>query len=108
MKGISFSFARRCELSSPAWGDLLRTELRAVAMIASGGILTYRAWRGLGARLEAHADHLKSTGTIPSQHGRVWRDGVAVRQYRRLRSMQHQAQALAQVAALLEDDRRCN
>lgn len=108
MKHLEFSFAQRCEFSSPAWGDLRRTELRAVSMLSLGRVLTYDAWRGLSARLKSHADQLRSVSTIPSQHGRVWKDGVAIRLYRRLRSMQQQADALAQVAALLEDDRRCN
>lgn len=102
-KHIPMDFDTRCRHSSPAWGRLDRAEMRAVAMITSGRILTASAWRGLDSRLEAHAVHLRSSCTVPSGHGRVWLDGMAVRTYRRLRSLQQQAQALAQVAILLAD-----
>jgi hypothetical protein len=78
--------------------------MRAVTMIASGLVLTYGAWAALNARLDAHADHLRQTETVASSTGRVWRDSVAIRTYRRLRGLQQQAQALAQVALLLGND----
>lgn len=91
-------FAERCFRSSRAWGDPVLTEMRAIMMIASGLVLTAAAWRAIDDRLDAHASNVRRACTIPSRPGRVWCNSVAIRQYRRLRSLQAQVRECARAA----------